>query len=272
MAFKPSPLLPNEKNRLLAVEKSGVLDVINEEVYNIYCHLSRKITDCPESWANVIDENRQYNFVMDGEDFSEDQKNNSREFPRAGTFCQYAINSPNPLIVSDLRKSTIFRDHPSVLATDGPRFYAAFPLVNSEGYILGSLCVRDYRVRKISKNIIELMKSLASKLSHQLDIQTQQRHTSIEKVLRTVEILDSEFETLTLKESASILKCFSNNLLSKEEKEQLKQLGIFDSQFKLTDKSKKMVHELKLDAAILKRVKIPTMHTNEIDNLFKDLE
>ena len=271
MAFKASPILSNEKNRLLAVEKSGVLDVINEEVYNIYCHLSRKITDCPESWANVIDENRQYNFVLDGVDFSEERRKNSREFPRAMTFCQYAINSPNPLIVSDLRKSSIFKDHPSVLATDGPRFYAAFPLVNSEGYILGSLCVRDYRVRKISKSIIELMKSLASKLSHQLDIQTQQRHTSIEKVLRTVEILDSQFKNLTLKESASILKCFSSNLLSYEEKEQLKKLGIFDSQFKLTKKSKTMLQELKLDAAILKRVKTPTMNTNEIDNLFKDL-
>ena len=30
MIFKPAPIPENEKNRLLAVEKTGVLDTVNE--------------------------------------------------------------------------------------------------------------------------------------------------------------------------------------------------------------------------------------------------
>ena len=168
MTFKPAPIPENEKNRLLAVEKTGVLDVVDEDLYNVYCHLARKITNCPQSWANVIDSSRQYNFVLDADDFDEDQKSEARQNVRATSFCQYALNSVTPLIINDLTRSSIFKNHPSVLATDGPRFYAAFPLVNAEGYILGSLCVRDFRVRRLSADIVDLMKSLSNKLSHQL--------------------------------------------------------------------------------------------------------
>ena len=130
------------------------ISAVNEEIYNVYCHLSRQITKCPDSWANVIDKYRQYNFVLDGEDINDQIKEELRTSPRPLTFCQYALNSTSPLIANDLTKHKIFKNHPSVLKIDGPRFYAAFPLINSEGYILGSLCVRDFRVRRLSKNII----------------------------------------------------------------------------------------------------------------------
>ena len=59
MTFKPAPIPENEKKRLLAVEKTGVLDTVNEEIYSIYSHLARKVTGCPQSWANVMDTDRQ---------------------------------------------------------------------------------------------------------------------------------------------------------------------------------------------------------------------
>ena len=86
MNFKPAPIPENEKNRLLAVEKTGVLDVVNEEIYHIYSHLARKLTGCPLSWANVMDEDRQYNFVMDAQDVQENEKENYRETLAAPLF------------------------------------------------------------------------------------------------------------------------------------------------------------------------------------------
>ena len=78
------------------------MDNLNEEIYNVYCHLSRQITKCPESWANVIDKNRQYNFVLDGKNIN-DEKKELRSHPRVLTFCQYALNSPT-YIANDLTK------------------------------------------------------------------------------------------------------------------------------------------------------------------------
>ena len=167
MSFKPAPIPKNEKNRLKAVERTGVMDIVNEELYNVYTHLARKITGCPNSWANIIDKDKQFNLVMDSDDLDDKIKNQFRKIDRNISFCQYALGSTKPLIVNDMTKNPIFCDHPSVKER-GITFYAAFQLINSDGYVLGSLCVEDFKVRRLSKEIIKLMKDLARKLSHQL--------------------------------------------------------------------------------------------------------
>ncbi len=271
MTFRSAPVPENEKNRLKAVYNAGILDVVNEELYAIYCHLSRKISKCPESWANVIDKDRQFNFVLDAENVDDDDKKELRELPREVTFCQYALKSSEPLIENDLTKSSIFRNHPSVLEPKGPRFYAAFPLVNSEGYILGTLCVRDYRVRRLSKEAVDLLKSLAKKLSHQLDIQAQQRNTSAEKVLQIIERLNSEFEHISLADAVIIMRCFSSSYISKKEKDRLRDLKLMDKNYHFSKKARELQNELRLDAAIVKRLKMPSLESTKLDNLFNQL-
>ncbi len=272
MKFKPAEIPDNEKNRLLAVEKTGVLDTVNEELYDVYSHLARKITDCPLSWANVMDTDRQYNFVMDAIDITDKDKAEHRENPRETSFCQYALNSTKPLIVNDLKRHDIFRNHPSVLKEAGPRFYAAFPLVNSEGYILGSLCVRDQRVRRLSKEIIELMKSLANKLAHQLDIQARQRSVSAEAIISSLEFLKSEFVGLDLNVAIGILRLLSNLSLSQTDTKTVQNLNLLDRDGRLNKKSRKLQKQLGLDAGILKRFKGFSSDNVDLKTLFKALD
>lgn len=271
MTFKPAPIPENEKNRLLAVEKTGVLDTVNEQIYSIYSHLARKITGCPQSWANVMDTDRQYNFVLDADGISESEKEELRENPRNRSFCQYALRSTEPLIVNNLEKSEIFKDHDSVRKPDGPRFYAAFPLVNSEGYVLGSLCVRDKRVRRLSKETISIMKSLARKLSHQLDIQSKQRSTTAESVLQAMSEIHSHFSTVTLTGAISLMKYFANSPISESETSLLKNLNIIDSDGRPTKESRKLQKTLNLDAGVLRRLKLSESSKDELNNLFKAL-
>ena len=271
MNFKPAPIPENERNRILAVEKTGILDVINEEIYHIYSHLARKLTGCPLSWANVMDSERQYNFVMDAQDIEEKEKENFRENPRSTSFCQYALRSTEPLIINDLTKSNIFMDHTSVKKVDGPRFYAAFPLVNSDGYILGSLCVQDKRVRRLSKETVRLMKTLASKLSHQLDIQTKQRTKTAEGVLQAMTAINAQFSDITLKNAISLMRYFSNSPISTSDKNLLRKLDILDKDLRLTKDSRQLLKTLNLDASILRRMKIATSGQEELTNLFKAL-
>ena len=272
MNFKAAGIPDDEKNRVLAVEKTGVLDVVNEELYHIYSHLARKITGCPLSWANVMDTDRQFNFVIDADDISENDKKENRENPRKTSFCQYALGSTDPLIVNDLKKSKIFKNHPSVLQNDGPRFYAAFPLVNSEGYVLGSLCVRDKKVRRLSRETIDLMKSLANKLSHQLDIQARQRSVTAETIINSLEFLRSEFTDLTLNNAVTILRLLSNLSLSSSDIKMLQTLQLINHETRLTKKSRVLQKQLGLDAGILKRFKSFTSKNNDLETLFRALD
>ena len=271
MSFKPAPLPENERNRLLAVEKTGVLDIVDEALYNIYSGLARKITNCPQSWANVMDKDRQYNFVLEGEGVSESEKEGYRENPRNKSFCQYALMNTDPLIVNDLKKSTIFKEHESVKKQDGPRFYAAFPLINAEGYILGSLCVQDKRVRRLSRETINLMKSLASKLSHQLDIQAKQRSTTAESVLQAMSVIRSEFNGIKLDEAISVVRYFAGTPISDDERNLLIKFEIIDEDLRLNKASRVLKKALNLDAGILRRMKLPSGKTEELNNLFKAL-
>lgn len=271
MSFKPAPLPENEKNRLLAVEKTGVLDIVDEELYNIYSSLARNITGCPQSWANVMDKDRQYNFVLEGEDVSEHEKEEYRENPRKKSFCQYALMNTDPLIVNDLTKSTIFRDHESVIKQDGPRFYAAFPLINAEGYILGSLCVQDKRVRRLSKETIKLMKNLAGKLSHQLDIQAKQRSTTAESILQAMSMISSNFAGIKLDEAITLVRYFAGVPISDDERDFLIKIEIIDKDLRLNKASRVLQKALNLEAGILRRMKLPSGKTEELNNLFKAL-
>ncbi len=270
MSFIPAPLPDNEINRLKAVENTGVLDVVNEELYDVYTQLARKITKCPNSWANVIDKKRQFNLVVDGDNINDKIKKTLRQIDRNETFCQYALRQSDPLIVNDLTKSDIFKDHPSVKKINGVKFYAAFPIINSEGYVLGSLCVEDFKVRKLSKEVVNLMRDLARKLSHQLDIQTHQRHLTIEKVVNVLSNLKQSFPKISLNEAMIILKCFSKLPTSKDETKKLIKLDIINNQLSLTNNSRKIIKNLDLDAKVLKRINSVNTKKN-LEKMFNEL-
>ena len=109
MSFKPAPIPENEKNRLKAVERTGVMDIVNEELYDVYTHLARKITGCPNSWANIIDKDNQFNLVMDSDDLDDKIKNQFRKIDRNISFCQYALGSTKPLnVISPVIATSLF--------------------------------------------------------------------------------------------------------------------------------------------------------------------
>ena len=127
------------------------------ELYEIYCFLAKEITGCPVSWTGVIDNEKQFVLARDG--FPDEVP---MEMPREQTLCQFAIEKTEPLIINDMTIDYRFKNHPAVVDF-GVKFYAAFPVTTSDGYTLGTLCVSDNRVRRLTKNKIKLLKGLSDK-------------------------------------------------------------------------------------------------------------
>ena len=180
MNFKPANIPVNDAQRVKAVKRTGVLDESKTELYDIYCFLAKEITGCPVSWTGVIDNEKQVVLARDG--FPDEVP---MEMPREQTLCQFAIEKTEPLIINDMTIDYRFKNHPAVIEF-GVKFYAAFPVTTSDGYTLGTLCVSDKRVRRLSKNKIFLLKGLASKLSYQLEKVLEKYQIKISKYISEI--------------------------------------------------------------------------------------
>ena len=145
MNFKPAPIIENETERLKAVDRTGAMYLAQDDLYEIYCFLAKEITGCTVSWTGLIDDKNQYCLANDGL-----PKEVGKVLPRQQTFCQYALSKTEPLIVEDMQKDERFKIHPFVKG-GLIKFYAGFPIVTGDGYSLGTLCVSDNKIKKLSQ-------------------------------------------------------------------------------------------------------------------------
>ena len=269
MNFKPANIPDNDIKRVKAVLRTGVLDTSSTELYEIYCFLAKEITGCPVSWTGLIDTDRQFMLARDG--FPEDSP---IEMPRNQTLCQFAIEKAQPLLINDMTKDKRFMSHPAV-KDFGVKFYAAFPIVTSDGYILGTLCVSDNKVRRLSNHKIDLLTKLADKLAYQLEVQVTQRKGTAEASIETMNKLRLNLPNINLEDAVIVLKFFINDILSHEQKQKMVDLGLAnntDDHIEISKNGKKLQEELNLNIGTLKRIKNLSNNEGELMKMFDQIE
>ncbi len=152
-----APQIPkNEYQRQKAVEKYELLDTLPEDSFDNITRLISYICDTPIALITLLDNDRNFLKSHLGIPFNES--------PREISFCGHAINADEEImIVEDSRKDERFHDNPLV-SEHGAIFYAGVPLVNNEGYKLGTLCVYDHKPRKLNDKQIDAMINLSKQV------------------------------------------------------------------------------------------------------------
>ncbi|WP_336129000.1 GAF domain-containing sensor histidine kinase [Mesoflavibacter sp. CH_XMU1422-2] len=152
-----APKLPkNEKQRLKAVKEYKLLDTLPEEDFDNITNLVANICDVPISLITLIDADRNFLKSHYGIPFNES--------PRNISFCGHAILESNSIfIVEDATKDQRFYDNPLIKDHD-VKFYAGVPLINPEGFPLGTLCVYDVKPKQLTKQQQEAMVILAKQV------------------------------------------------------------------------------------------------------------
>ncbi|MBA3442149.1 MAG: PAS domain S-box protein, partial [Pyrinomonadaceae bacterium] len=162
--MKP-PSLHTEAARLEALRKYQILDTLPEQAFDDLTFLAAQTCDAPVALISFIDAEREWLKSKIGID--------AAEFPRYESFCTYAIQQPDQLVVADTLRDERFATNPLVTSEPHIRFYAGAPLVTPGGYALGALCVMDSVPRELNERGQEALRALCRQVMWQLELRHQ---------------------------------------------------------------------------------------------------
>lgn len=161
-----SPTLPtlptDETERLAALERSRILDTQADDAFEDLIRIAAAICRVPMAMVTLVGADRQWLKARLGIPV--------RETGRDESFCAHTILEPGaPLVVEDARQDPRFRDNPFVTGESAVRFYAGAPLLDADGFALGSFCVMDRVPRKLEPAQLEALQALSRQASRLIE-------------------------------------------------------------------------------------------------------
>lgn len=134
-----------------------ILDTAPEPIFDELTELAAYICDTPVSMVSLIDKERQWfksRFNWDTE-FTE----------RSIAFCRYTILSDDIFEVEDASGHELTNGNPLVQGEPGIRFYAGAPLLSSDGFALGTICVIDFAPKKLNDKQRQALRTLSRQVA-----------------------------------------------------------------------------------------------------------
>jgi diguanylate cyclase (GGDEF)-like protein len=160
------PAFPiDETARLMSLHSLRILDTPSEERYDRLTRMARRFFGVQIALVSLVDSDRQW--------FKSKQGLDACETSRAISFCGHAILSREPLIVNDASKDPRFADNPLVTGPPDIRFYAGYPIRDSEGFNIGTLCLIDPEPRDMSADEIETLRDMAEMVEDEIRVSSQ---------------------------------------------------------------------------------------------------
>ena len=140
--------------RVMALNRYAILDTEPEQSFDDLVTLASYVCKTPMAFLSLVDDHRQW--------FKSKVGVIVQETPIEVSICAHAIQEGKEdlFIIPDTLEDARFRDNPLVLKEPGIRFYAGAPLIDEDGFGLGTLCVADRQPRELDPEQREALKSL----------------------------------------------------------------------------------------------------------------
>jgi GAF domain-containing protein len=155
-----------DAGRLAAVHRTGLVDSGPDERFDGLARVAAKALHAPVALVSLVDEDHQYFKGCIG--LTKEPWASQRGTPLSHSFCKHAVAQRRPLIVDDAREDPTLRDNPAIRDLDVIA-YAGIPLIGSDGYALGTLCVIDHRPRHWRGEETTLLQEIANTVVAQVE-------------------------------------------------------------------------------------------------------
>lgn len=203
-----APPHPDETHRVATLHALSILDTPKEQAFDDIADFAARICETPIALISFVDSDRQWFKSSRGAD-------GITETSRRESICAHAINEGDYLEIEDTTRDNRTVDNGLVLPTDGVRFYAGAVLKTSDGVPIGSVCVLDYKPRRLTTAQRETLLFLSKQVMAQVELR---------RALETEADLRGEIDHRvknSLQTVASILRVQRSSLHSDEAREAL---------------------------------------------------
>lgn len=162
-----APTPGTEAARVAALDRYAILDSEPEQSFDDLVILAAHICQVPMAMLSLVDDHRQW--------FKSKVGVQVRETSKEVSICAHAIQQNDLFIVPDTLQDPRFRDSPLVTSEPHIRFYAGAPLINDDGYALGTLCVLDREPRELDAAQKEAINALGRLALRQMELRMNLR-------------------------------------------------------------------------------------------------
>ncbi len=210
------PLPENEEDRLAALKSYNILDTGEEEDFDQLTTLASAICQTPIALISLIDDKRQWFKSHPGVPIT--------ETPKEISFCAHAIAEHEIMVINDATQDERFAANPLVTGDTKVIFYAGVPLVNEDGFALGTLCVIDHEQKELTDMQTASLKILARQVVDKLEL--RRKMVKLEKAnqeLRDANMFIQKFASMAAHDIKNPLSSIS--LTSQALKVRLDKLG-----------------------------------------------
>ena len=272
MDWIPAPTPINENRRAQAVEKTGIIGTDQIYLFDIYLEIAKDISGYDAGSFSLYDSNNQ---CMISEIGKPGERELHRKADKAASICSYVLLEKNPLLVFELNKHEIFKNHDAVKG-GMVQSYCGFPVRNKDGYAMGTFCIFNFsQVKEIPSEKVKLIEKLVSRLALQIDTQTDQKEITSQKISKSIEIFMDNYEKFTLVDYKNFIDICSGLTLPEEDATNLINANlckIKNSSVILSSKGNELQEKMNIVTKIHNQVKVEGKEANSlIDNALDKL-
>ncbi len=155
-----------DPGRLAALRALALLDSAIDPAFDRLTRLATKVLGVPTALVSLVDEDRQFfkSCVGLSEPWAAE-----RQTPLSHSFCQYAVATGEPFIVENAREHPLVDTNLAIEALDVVA-YAGIPLVTSDGFVIGTVCVIDRVPRSWTADEIETLRDLTGMVITEIEL------------------------------------------------------------------------------------------------------